>query len=38
MMALSDATIEKIILDKWYHAKKHKESTNGLFSRGNSIL
>jgi hypothetical protein len=38
MMELSDATIEKIILDKWYHAKKYKESTNGLFSRGSSIL
>jgi hypothetical protein len=39
MMALSDATFEKLFLDKWSQAKsKNKESTIGLFSCGNSIL
>jgi hypothetical protein len=38
-MTLSNATFEKLILDKWSHAKsKYKESTNDLFSCGNSIL
>jgi hypothetical protein len=33
MMALFDDAYEKLLLDKWSHAKsKDKESTKGLFS------
>jgi hypothetical protein len=39
MMALSNEAYEKLLLDKWSHAKsKDKEITKGLFSCGNSIL
>jgi len=39
MMALFDEAYENIFLDKWSHANsKDRESINGLFSCGNSIL
>jgi hypothetical protein len=37
MMALSDEEFEKVLLEKWPHAKI-KERNKGLFSCGNSIL
>ena len=37
MMALSDEEFEKVLLEKWSHAKI-KERSKGLFSCGKSIL
>jgi hypothetical protein len=39
MMVLSNEAYEKLLLDKWSHAKsKDKKNTKDLFSYGNSIL